>query len=219
MVAALEHNRPFAATLIARYASEAALPRVRAWVEQVPQRMCNSALPAYFFRVDAAWASDALARARESRRGGCTIDLPSTEDLLMSPGLERQTIEDLAGADPFVVRFAQTLLQSAGSAAAEKPLLDAFARFHAAKVDTKDAMNFGIEQGFVGALLNANGWLPSEETFRQATVYCVTDQCRQQVLSARKALEPPIYLDVNPFLPEFSGFGMGTLRLRSVKQL
>jgi hypothetical protein len=31
-------------------------------------------------------------------------------------------------------------------------------------------------------------------------------------------MEPPIYLDPNPFQPEFSGVGLGTLRLRTVEQ-
>ncbi len=218
LAAALEHNKPYADTLVARYASEAVLPRLRAWVEQAPQRMCDPVLPAYFFRVDAAWASEALARARKIGGAGCAINLSSEEDLLMSPGLERQAIEDLSNPDLLVRRSAQTLLQYAGSAAAEKPLLEAFGRLHAAGVNATDVMSYGVEQGFVSALLSANGWLASEEAFNQAVLYCVTDQCRHQASSARKMLEPPISLDVVPTVPDFSSVGIGTLGLRSFRQ-
>ncbi len=138
LVAALEQNRPEAEKLIARYASDAVLPRLKAWVEQSPPRMCNPVLPAYFFRVDAEWAAAALVRARQSGRGACAINVSPNEDLLMSPGLERQAIEDLSNTDALIRRSAQTLLQYAGSAAAEKPLLEAFARLRAAGVNTAD---------------------------------------------------------------------------------
>jgi hypothetical protein len=216
LVAALEQNKPFAAPLIARYASDAALPRLRAWVEQRPQRMCDPFLPAYFFRVDAAWASEALARARKLAGVGCSINLASFEYLLMSPALERQTIDDLSSSDLAVLRSAQALLQSVGSVAAEKPLLDAFARFKAGA--KADAISLGVEYGFVAALLNANGWLPSEETFNQARAYCVTDQCLQQVSSARKGLEPPLSIDINVMISDVSSINIGTLALRNLKQ-
>jgi hypothetical protein len=218
LVTALQQNRPEVEKLIARYTSDAALPRLKAWVEQSPQRMCNPVLPAYFFRVDAQWAAAALVRARQSA-GACPINVSPNEDLLMSPGLERQAIEDLSNPDFQIRRSAQTLLQYAGSAAAEKPLLEAFARLRADAVNTADPWNYGLDQGFVTALLSANGWLPSEETFSQAMASCVTDECRNQVSSAKKQLEPPLSIDVDSIGPESGGFRMGTVALRSVQQL
>jgi hypothetical protein len=213
LVKALDQNKPQAEVLIARYASDAALPRLKAWVEQFPQRMCTPVLPTYFFRVDAEWAASALARARQAGRSLCAVNVSPNEDLLMSPGLEKQAIEDLSNPNLTIRRSAMTLLQNGGSAGAEKPLMDAFTHFR----DTGDTMSAGMEQAFVTALLSAAGWLASEETFNQATAYCATDQCRRQVSSAQKQLTPPVSIDLGP-TPISDGFRMGQVELRSLKQ-
>jgi len=130
LVAALQGNKPRVDVLVARYASDAVAPQLKAWVEQVPGRLCNDpALPAYFFRVDPDWTSTMMARVRQNSRGVCRVNLGSIEDLLMSPGLEKQAIADLSSSNLMIVRSAETLLERGGSAAAEKPLLEAFARF------------------------------------------------------------------------------------------
>lgn len=225
LVAAIERNAP-AQALVARYASAAALPRLKAWVDQQPVRMCGTVLSAYFFRVDAEWAAGALARARQiagssGRRGACSpVNLGPTEDLFMSPGLEKQAIEDLSNSDTTIVRSAVTLLQYAGSAAAEKPLLEAFARLHAAGVNTDDPLSLNLDGAFAAALLSANRWVPSESTFTQALAGCITDQCsRQEVASARRPLTPPIIVSIGSQMLDGIGspIGLGS-GMRSVKQ-
>src|SRR5262249_1030455 len=114
--------------LIARYASEGASGALRAWAERFPNGICDGALPAYFFRVDPIWAAAEIERLRTRRPVSCFTRLSPNEDLLMSPGLERQAIEDLENPDPMIRRSALTTLQNGASAAAEKPLLDAFVR-------------------------------------------------------------------------------------------
>jgi hypothetical protein len=218
LVTALEQNKPEVEVLIARYASDAVLPRLKAWVEQRPQRMCAPVLPTYFFRVDAEWAASALARARQAGHGACAINVSPNEDLLMSPGLEKQAIEDLSNPDLMIRRSAMTLLQHGGSAGAEKPLLDAFAHLRDTPAKTGDMMSAGMEQAFVTALLSASGWLPNTETFNQVTAYCGTDECRRQVASTQKLLRPPISIDVSPTPVEFNSFFMGLLDLHSLKQ-
>jgi hypothetical protein len=220
LVTALERNKPQVETLVARYASSAALPRLKALVDRQPQRMCSPVLPAYFFRVDAEWAATALARAREATqgRGACAINVSPNEDLLMSPGLEKQAIQDLSDPNAMVVRSAQTLLQYAGSAAAEKPLLAAFAGLRATGVNQADPLSNSLDQGFVTAILSANGWLPSEAAFTQVLAGCITDQCKRQVESARRPLTPPIGVSIGSQIPDGSNIGLGPLGPRSVKQ-
>ena len=123
----------------------------------------------------------------------------------MSPGLERQAIEDLENPDPMIRRSALTVLQN-GASAAEKPLLDAFVR----------RQDEHLDDGFVRALLNAAGWVASKETADRARAACVTDSCRQQVDSALQGLQPPIKvaLDSPPF-----GYAMvGAVIVRGPKQ-
>jgi len=134
------------------------------------------------------------------------VSLSPNEDLLMSPGLERQAIEDLENPDPMIRRSALTMLQNGASAAAEKPLLDAFVR----------RQNEDLDDGFVRALLNGTGWVASKETADRARAACRTDSCRKQVDSERQTLQPSITVTVDPVL---SGYAMvGAVIVRGRKQ-
>src|SRR5215471_11458943 len=193
-------------TLIARYASERATGALRAWAERFPSGICDGVLAAYFFRVDPTWAASEVVRLRTARPGSCFINLGPHEDLLMSPGLERQAMEDLENSDLMIRRSALTMLQDGGSAAAEMPLLDAFVRRQDERLD----------DGFVEALLNAAGWVASKETADRARAACTTDSCRKQVDSVRQTLQPPINVGLYPGL---SGYAMvGTVIVRGRKQ-
>jgi hypothetical protein len=192
--------------LIARYASEGAAGPLRAWAERFPSGICDGVLPAYFFRVDPIWAAAEIARLRTRRPESCFMSLGPTEDLLMSPGLERQAIEDLDNPDPMIRRAALAMLQRGASAAAERPVLDAFVR----------RQDEHLDDAFVSALLNGTGWVASKETADRARAACVTDSCRKQVDTARQGLQPPIKvaLDYGPF--EYAM--VGTVMVRGPKQ-
>src|SRR5215831_13509866 len=205
LVTALEQGKRVD-VLIARYASERATGALRAWAERFPSGICNGALAAYFFRVDPIWAAAEIVRLRTRRPGSCFMSLGPNEDLLMSPGLERQAIEDLENPDPMIRRSALTMLQNGASAAAEKPLLDAFIR----------RQDEDLDDGFVRALLNGTGWVASKETADRARTACVTDSCRKLVDSAWQGLQPPIkvVLDSGPY-----GYAMvGAVMVRGPKQ-
>lgn len=221
LAAALEKNTVFADLLVARYASAGVAGRLKAWVEQSPARLCGSpVLAAYFFRVDAEWAAAAWAKAREEAGTGpvCLLNLAPVEDLLMSPGLEQQAIEDASSSNLAVAREGLTLLQWAGSKAVEKPLLEAFAHFHAT-VKPAEVQSRGVEQGFVSALLAASRWIPAEETFGEAGADCVSEICRRQVASARQALQQPIPIDIGTSPVPFTTARVGAISLRSDAQL
>jgi hypothetical protein len=174
-------------TLIARYASDGARGSLRAWSERFPSGICDGVLPAYFFRVDPIWAAAEVIRLRTGRPGSCLISLGLNEDLLMSPGLEKQAIEDLENPDPMIRRAALTMLQNGAP------------RRRRGRCST---LSYGgkmkIDDGFVRALLNGSGWVASKETADRARTACVTDSCRKQVDSAQQSLQPPIKVALDP---------------------
>jgi hypothetical protein len=192
--------------LIARYASSAAASRVRAWLEKNPRAFCYSGIAAYFFRVDPDWAEVALARAKESGGGPCVLQFGSVEDLVMSPGLERQALRDISSPDVSTRITAAGLLQIAGSSAVKQPLMDAF-------------VNAGrADQDFLNALLAANAWLATPELFDWVARNCSTDECKRMTASIRRAAEkPPEIHWVWMGNPTYVQMGLTTLRSR--KQL
>jgi hypothetical protein len=151
---------------LARYAS----PRIAKQVleaydrsyEQMaglPNPVCTSPVLAYLFRVDPVAAAQRVARIRQLhhyRESGALWDvcgaLPFKE--FMSPGLERQLIEDLRSSDRVIQMVAASTLGAAGSAAAKQPLWDALellANPSSDKAPVRDAL--------VRALLSGPGWL------------------------------------------------------------
>jgi hypothetical protein len=191
--------------LTARDASEAAAGPLLAWAERLPGGICEGALPVYFFRVDPIWAASEVSRLRALRPASCFINMGPTEDLI-SPGLERQAIEDLENPNPLIRREALTALQKGGSPAAEKALLDAFVRRQDQRFD----------DGFIEGLLEGARWLPSTETADRTRAACLTDNCRNRVDSSLQALQPPIKVGLDYNL---NGYAIvGRIFLRSPKQ-
>lgn len=219
LVRALEQGKP-AGGLVDRYASDAALPRLKALVARVPRdqvirEMCS--LAAYFFRVDPEWAATEVAQARQGQRGACAL---SNEYLPMSPGLEKQAIRDLTDPNSMNVRNALTLLQYGGSAAAKGPMLDAFARLHATGINTADRLSVNLDLAFATALVNANAWLPTEELLAQVEGNCLEDQCKRQAASARRLTTTPIGVTIGgDLILNLSEIGFGPqAAVRSIKQ-
>jgi hypothetical protein len=181
--------------LVARYATDAALRRVLGWLERNPQAICYTAISAYLFRVFPARAASVLAEARR-RSGGCGLNLPQNAAyLVMSPGLERAAIGDLSNDDPIIRRAAQTILQHAGSGAAEQPLWEAFARM---REKPAAPMEEGIETGFVDALIQRFGWVLTPEKLDALERTCATARCRDFARSQRRFLDRPITISTSP---------------------
>jgi hypothetical protein len=176
---------------------------------------------AYFFRVDPVGSASLLARARATSRGSCTAHLSPNEDLLMSPGLERQALDDLASADVMVRGAALTMLERGGSETARPPLLDAFLRLEQAGVAPADANKQGSEQGFVSALVRGAGWILTPEQLRGVLAACSSDQCRRTVTAAQNSFEPPIL--VSPAMGggplDFGDYSVGSVPVHGHKQL
>jgi hypothetical protein len=157
-------------SLIARYATEAVRERLEALP---PGQICREPMLAYFFRVDPGFAESTMARLRQHTN--CNIDLWQGADLLASPGLEHQALEDVHSSNQTMRNSALVFLLRGGSPTAEQPLMDAFLALQAnsAKIPIQ-----GSESGFLSALLNGRGWVPTPEMVDGITAACATDSCR-----------------------------------------
>jgi hypothetical protein len=203
--------------LVARYASDGIRERLQSWVKkQNLTRLCGGELVAYFFRVDEAWASTALAEARQSNRGQCSINLAPNEDVLMSPGLERQAIVDLTNPAILIRRSAVTLLQRGGSAAMEAPLLDTFLRLRETGANLADVPN--LEQAFVGGLMGAGAWVPSAAMMDRMVAACSTDECHRQITASAKEYQSPVAIGLMPGNSGMSFARIGLVLLRTRQQ-
>jgi hypothetical protein len=167
-----------AGRLLARYASAGALRRIRALYERSPH--CGPLLT-YFFRVDAAYASQQLAMREE------TIDCAGYDPLLpMSRGLEDEAIRLLRSPDSFQRKDAATLLEYARSARAKQPLIDVW---RAAQPVPERADEATV---FWRALTTSNGWVLTPREFDELRGACSTEACRLAVARARQRLQETI---------------------------
>lgn len=115
---------------------------------------------------------------------------------------------------------ALTLLERGGSAAALRPLLDAFLRLESAGIAPADANKQGSEFGFVSALTRGAGWMLTPDQFRIVFAACSTEECRRRVSMAQKLLEAPINVSPTAGGPlDFGEFMMGSVQLHGRKQL
>lgn len=187
---------------------------MRSWVASQPGGICRGPILAYFYRVDSAWAASQLAENRNKYPGACVLRLSPNEDLLMSPGLERAALEDLRNPDPSARRSAMNLLENGGSAAAEQPLWDAFARL---REEPKGPLDHGFEYGLTQALLKGAGWVLTPDRIDRLRAACITDECRRLIDSERRALGPPVR--IGSLADEPAGAMIGPFRLRTERAL
>jgi hypothetical protein len=167
-----------AGRLLARYASSGALRRLRALYETNPH--CGPVLT-YFFRVDAAYASQQLAKLRE------TIDCAGYDPLLpMSRGLEDAAIRLLRSPGSYQRKDAATLLEYARSARAKQPLIDVWRAAQRVPERADEATTFWR------ALTTSNGWVLTPREFDELRAACSTEACRLAVARARQRLQETI---------------------------
>ena len=192
--------------LLARYASAAVAGRVKAFLDG--GGLCNGPIVAYLDRVDPDYAT-ALLTGFEAR---CSpIEIQGSEDLLMTPALEKQLIMALDAARPNGVR---ELLQNAGSVAAKQPLMDAMlqAREH------PSPSGISTDSAWAAAILTGAGWVPTGDDFDRVLAACQSDNCRRSVDSLRSRMAEPVGI-----MPDVSPMGLyarvGPFMLRSAQQV
>ncbi len=187
----LEMDNVSVGVLIARYATDAILPRVRTWYEE-KSKARGAGLLGYFFRVDPTYAVRELAELRK-KNPTSAIGWTGTEDLVMTPEFERAAIGELQNEYPFGIL---TLLQHAGSSAAEQPIWDIFENLHNTLPEGGNIGN--SEENFVRVLMEAPGWLLTPAKIDRLAEICQTDRCRSFVAQERGTLQQPIRIVLAP---------------------
>ncbi len=217
LVDLLEKGKPVE-TLVSRYVSNAVFGRVQAWVEAHPYSVCEggrgSLLP-YLFRVDPAYAADRLDRTRKSQSGECTLSGSPGGDPFLNPGIEQAAIADLSNPNPSIQRRALTLLAAGGSAAAEEPIWQAFARFHESGNASVDQ---GLEYGFMDALTRGMGWIMTPEKLERLAALCITDSCRKNVEAMRRGSGNPVAISISG-MPNITAVRINLFEVFGARQL
>jgi hypothetical protein len=199
------------ARLLARYATPAILPRVKAvWLKLDSTRKCDAQaqMLAYFLRVDPAFGAEQLEKglsavAQVDSCGNGDL-LENTAQLYSCPELEAAAIRHLDDPNPAIALNAVETLGKFGSAAAEAPLWRRFEKWHeewkgrAAELQTYRIerrpaleMPLTMERTFRSALACARGWLADATKLRQIQALCLTEQERGQVSYMIKEAELP----------------------------
>ncbi len=166
-----------------------------------PYPICTSPLLLYFFRVDSKAAAQRVARIRQLHHypdyqtfcgglifgGAVKGDFTGSDFLVgdfMSPGLERQLIEDLRSSDPMIQIAAASSL-GAGSAVAKQPLWDALKLLANPPPDKSS-----VRDTLVRALLGGSGRLmPADYDLLERL--CGTSPYCSEVKRDRQSLREP----------------------------
>jgi hypothetical protein len=151
-------------------------------VESRGKPECTTPLVAYFFRVDPVAAARRIADTRTSGIYPCmALQFNGLERRIMSPGLERQLIQDAKSPDPNLRRAAYQTLTLAGSPAVLPALLETLE--HAA--DSK--------QDMIAAILQGRNWVLKDRDFAQLAKNCVgTSTCEGIARAQRESASPYI---------------------------
>ncbi len=138
------------------------------------------------------YAARELAELRK-KNPASGIGWTGTEDLVMTPEFEHAAIGELRNEYPFGIL---TLLQNAGSSAAEQPIWDTFENLRTTLPKSGNLGN--TEESFVRVLMEASGWLLMPAKIDRLAEICQTDRCRSFVTEQRGALQQPIRIVLAP---------------------
>lgn len=192
---AYESGKPVA-ELIARYASAAVFPRIRAAFERGPAgpwQVCgvNTGLEpimVYFFRVDPTYADRLLAEARRSAPWPC----PLTSPMVASAGLEQAAIRDLSDPDESLRQGAVAVLRNSSAGNGKRALREALGRSASLPSENGKLHPSSI---LADALTSASGWVLSPEEFGQLLAMCSRDECRQIISGRRQMVTAPVQIE------------------------
>jgi hypothetical protein len=193
--------------LIARYASSGPLARIEtASADKIGIMACDiqSALLAYFLRVDPDYGASALEQALAARKNtGCyKYEFDGVGRLFMSPKLEEIAAGHLNDPDRNVAVQAATLL-GRGSAAAEKQLWNRLEQWHTQWQGRDEELQPRIENGMVAgepaqfevelvrALMNADAWIADIDKLKKIEQLCLTSAGRGEVQAVLREWNNP----------------------------
>jgi hypothetical protein len=197
--------------LICRYATAAILPEVTARFESAKGRWACSlqtAMLAYFLRVDEPYGVQALTDSLASRATGCWRTLfTEVSAKIWTPGLEMAAIGALNQDDPEVPREAALALQRQGSEAAKKELIKALEQEYRgnpianAGAPAPDAYR---RAALVNALLSGHGWVLTPAELTEVEKFAIdpdlVDRCKQAAQAKEIILNLSLQESGNPSL-------------------
>jgi hypothetical protein len=164
--------------LLNRYGTAAILPRIKAaFYKKDWPASCDVQAPviSYFFRVDPAYATEALDQALLPSSRCCKSLLGSLARLHYGPEIETLAIRRLDDPDPEVVADSVRTLGEYGSAQAEAPLWKRFEKWHEEWKDKADQLqrtDFPVQKVVTGQITTAKSGRPPElETARRLESY------------------------------------------------
>ena len=177
---------------IARFASPDIKDQLwRAYDERLAARggpECATPILAYFFRVDPAAAASRVAESRKSEAYPCmALQFPGLERPLMSPGLERQVIQDIQSPVPNIRSGALQALSMAGSPAVLAVLLQALEQAS------------GSKQEIIAAILQGRNWFLKDADYSQLERNCAGGYICQEISRVQRESAPPYDLRLNDF--------------------
>lgn len=200
--------------LAARYATAAVSPQLKAaYEEKVGLMPCapQTALLAYFLRVEPTYAAGLVERALASRKQtGCYRSLlPDVARLHMTQGLESVAIKSLDDPDTELAASAAGMLGDYGSAGARDALLRRLESWHAEwagrekELSARDESDISkspsrVEQALAHALATSPAWLADRELLERVRRLCVTKNCQRETDSALKQFDTSVTVFFNP---------------------
>ncbi len=191
LLAQYQQGKPVEAR-IARFASADIKDEVgRAWDARVAPRgtlQCATPLLAYFFRVDPPAAARRIADSRKAGTNPCmALRFYRMERMLMSPGLERQLIQDTTSSDPSIRQAAYQTLSMGGSPSSLPELLKGLEQAA------------GSKQEIISAILQGRNWVLKEADLAQLAKDCIGTQFCQEISRVQRESAPPYTLRLFDF--------------------
>jgi hypothetical protein len=210
------------AELIARYATDRVLDRVKSYyaridahmrarpgvVESPPRRLaappCAPPLYAYFLRTDPAYGEKLLRDVMAERSfelGHCWMKaIGETARYFVNSRWESVALDALNDSTVLVKIDAVKALGEYGSPAAVPRLWESFRYWHdwwknrPAEINEE---NRQLEQAYLRTFSQAANWISTADDLARATDLCITDSCRGQMEQARRSWSQPLTVSVS----------------------
>jgi hypothetical protein len=152
------------------------------------QPECATPILAYFFRVDPAEAARHVAESRKAGGYPCTaLDFYQVERALMSPGLERQLLQDAKSPVPNIRLEAFRALSLAGSPAALPELLQALEQAG------------DLKQDLIAAILQGRNWVLKAADYARLEKQCAGTTMCPEIARVQRESAPPYALRLFDF--------------------
>lgn len=189
---------------LARYATAAALPRVRSLFESQPGE-CQPELLAYFVRVDPAYAERIFTSHpwdMHAMPPRCTIQyFERTPRLAMSAELERYLSAYLMHSDVHLKTTAARALGRYGTPAALPKLWETLRYFRdwwkgKGPELEKNGEGMALEVELRNAIARGRGWLATEVELRQLSALCSSQWCAGETAADLREWEGPLHVHV-----------------------